>query len=62
MVKAVLDKKFIQVQEDEDGELFLEFPDDLLDTMGWKTGDTISWTELPNGEGYSVQKVKTYDG
>ena len=61
MVKAILNKKFIEVQADSSGELFLEFPDDLLDTMNWKPGDTIIWTELPNGNGYSVEKAKTHD-
>lgn len=62
MVKAILDKKFLTVQEDSDGELFLEFPDDLLERMQWKPGDVIIWTELPNGNGYSVSKAKTHDG
>lgn len=62
MVKAILDKKFLTVQADSSGELFLEFPDDLLDTMNWKPGDTIIWTELPNGNGYSVEKAKTHGG
>ena len=61
MVKAILNKKFIEVQADSSGELFLEFPDDLLDTMNWKPGDTIIWTELPNGNGYSVEKAKTHE-
>ena len=61
MVKAILDKKFLTVQADSSGELFLEFPDDLLDTMNWKPGDTIIWTELPNGNGYNVEKAKTYE-
>ena len=62
MVKAILNKKYLTVQKDDDGELFLEFPDDLLDTMNWEPGDTIIWTELPNGNGYSVEKAKTHDG
>jgi len=62
MVKAILNKKFLTVQADSSGELFLEFPDDLLDTMNWKPGDTIIWTELPNGNGYNVEKAKTHDG
>ena len=61
MVKAILNKKFLTVQADSSGELFLEFPDDLLDNMNWKPGDTIIWTELPNGLGYSVEKAKTHD-
>ena len=59
-MKAILDKKFLTVQADSDGELFLEFPDDLLDTMSWKPGDVIIWTELPNGNGYNVEKAKTH--
>lgn len=62
MVKAILDKKFIQVQEDSDGEIFLEFPEDLLEQMNWSIGDTIVWTEMPNGIGYTVTKAKTLDG
>ena len=62
MVKAILNKKYLTVQKDDDGELFLEFPDDLLDTMNWEPGDTIIWTELPNGNGYTVEKAKTHDG
>ena len=61
MVKAILNKKYLTVQKDDDGELFLEFPDDLLDTMNWEPGDTIIWTELPNGNGYNVEKAKTYE-
>jgi hypothetical protein len=61
MVKAILNKKYLTVQKDDDGELLLEFPDDLLDTMNWEPGDTIIWTELPNGNGYNVEKAKTYE-
>ena len=61
MVKAILNKKYLTVQKDDEGELFLEFPDDLLDTMNWEPGDTIIWTELPNGNGYNVEKAKTYE-
>lgn len=28
----------------EDGEdLILEFPENLIEEMGWKTGDTLKW-------------------
>ena len=40
----------LTVQEDSNnGELFLEFPDDMLETMNWKEGDTIVWTDNENG-------------
>ena len=40
----------LTVQEDSNnGELFLEFPDDMLEMMDWKEGDTIVWTDNENG-------------
>lgn len=38
-----------------DGELALEFPDDLLETMGWKPGDTLLWEQ--KGESWTLSKV-----
>jgi len=61
VVKKILEKKFLTVQEDSDGELFLEFPDDLLEKLDWRPNEVIVWTELPNGIGYSVTKAKTLD-
>lgn len=58
MVKAILVKKFVEVQADENGELFIEFPDELLDEMKWHVGDQLIWTELPNGQGWNVTKAK----
>lgn len=40
----------LTVQEDpQTGDLFLEFPEELLEEMGWKEGDTLSWTTGDNG-------------
>jgi hypothetical protein len=39
----------MKVQEDSSGELFLEFPDDLLEQMRWKPGDNLVWTPAKNG-------------
>lgn len=61
MVKAILTKKFVVVQEDKDGELFIEFPDDLLDSMDWREGDQLIWTEMPNGDGWTVTKCLRKD-
>jgi len=33
----------IEVQEAENGDLFIEFPDDLIDTLGWQIGDVLDW-------------------
>jgi bifunctional DNA-binding transcriptional regulator/antitoxin component of YhaV-PrlF toxin-antitoxin module len=40
----------IDVKEDpESGDQILEFPDDLMESAGWKEGDVIEW--IDNGDG-----------
>lgn len=39
-----------------DGELALDLPDDLLETMGWKAGDTLRWEQA--GEAWILSKVE----
>lgn len=34
--------------EDEEGNLILEFPDGLLELVGWKEGDTLDVQALAN--------------
>ena len=48
----------MKVQEDESGELFLEFPDDMMDEMGWKAGDNLVWTPRDDGS-WVLAKVET---
>jgi len=43
-------KKYtLNVEQDSNGELFLNFPDELLNQMGWDPGDVLLWEELPEG-------------
>jgi hypothetical protein len=40
----------LEVEEDpETGDSILKFPEDLLETAGWKEGDTLNWTDLGDG-------------
>lgn len=46
----------VEVQQDgKTKELFFEFPVGSIDSVGWDTGDTLLWEELPDG-GYSLKK------
>ena len=46
----------IEVQENgKTKQLFLEFPPDALNQVGWDEGDTLIWEELPEG-GFSITK------
>lgn len=42
---------FLDVQEDpETGDLFLEFPADLLESQGWRPGTVLTWGITATGE------------
>jgi len=44
------------IKERENGELYLEFPEELMEEMGWSEGDTLEWKD--NGDGsWTIQKV-----
>lgn len=46
----------VQVQENgKTKDLFIEFPPDCLDQVGWDVGDDLLWEELDHG-GFSITK------
>jgi len=46
----------LEVQQHEDGEYFIEFPDDVLQEAGWKEGDVIDWSDNGNGS-WTLKKL-----
>ena len=44
-----MSKYTLEVQENEDGEFFIELNDDILEGTGWKIGDDLVWKD--NGDG-----------
>ena len=50
----------IEIQENESGDLFIEFPDDLIDELGWQEGDILNW-DL-KGDGIVLSKVHDPNG
>ena len=38
----------IEYDSDSD-EYVLQFPDDIIKSVGWQSGDTLEWTENSNG-------------
>jgi len=46
----------VEVQQDgKTKELFIEFPPDAINQVGWDEGDTLIWEELDNGS-FSIRK------
>jgi hypothetical protein len=39
----------VEDAQDGSGDLILPFPDDLLETAGWKEGDVLEWIDNMNG-------------
>ena len=50
----------IEVQEDQDGELFIEFPEEIIEELGWQDGDILSW-DL-KGDGIILSKLNDESG
>ena len=50
MKKVTNSQWIIEVQENgKTKELFIEFPQDALDQVGWDIGDTLIWEEIDHG-------------
>lgn len=46
----------VDVKEDpETGDQILEFPDDLMESAGWKEGDVIEWVDNKDGS-WTIRK------
>ena len=42
-------KQFI-VKKDDEGELYIELPQELLDQLGWSIGDDLEWIAEEDGK------------
>jgi hypothetical protein len=47
----------VQDAEDGSGDVILPLPDDLLESAGWKEGDTLEWIDNKNGS-WTLKKVE----
>jgi hypothetical protein len=41
----------------DNGDQYIELPESMLKSLGWKEGDSIEWTELENGK-FQLKKKK----
>lgn len=49
----------IMTQEDpETGDVILPLPQELLDKLGWKPGDELSWNESETGSWILSKKIQ----
>ena len=50
----------IEIQEDQDGELFIQFPEEIIEELGWQEGDILSWNL--KGEGIILSRLNDESG
>ena len=55
----------VEVQEDDQENLFIQFPDELIDELGWQEGDILNWdlkcsgivlSKVHDASGYQVEE------
>jgi len=51
---------FIELEEHEDGDLFLTLPEEVIETLGWETDMLLTWNV--KGDGIIVQRVNSETG
>lgn len=50
----------LEVQEDDNGDQFIVFPDEVMEELGWQEGDLLNWDV--RGEGIVISKVNDPSG
>jgi bifunctional DNA-binding transcriptional regulator/antitoxin component of YhaV-PrlF toxin-antitoxin module len=50
----------LEVQEDDNGEFFITFPDELIEELGWEEDDILEWNI--KGDGVVLSKLNEASG
>lgn len=50
----------LEVQEDENGDQFITFPEEVVEELGWQEGDVLNWDV--RGIGIIITKVNDAAG
>ena len=51
-----IDRYVVHIQENKDGELYIEFPRVLMSKLGWMIGDDVEWEESEICEDWGEHK------
>lgn len=50
----------LEVQEDDNGDFFITFPDELIEELGWKEDDILEWNI--KGDGVVLSRLNEMSG
>ena len=45
----------LEIEEDQNGDQYVTFPEDILEELGWLEGDLLEWNM--KGEGITLTKL-----
>lgn len=48
---------YIELEEDQNGDLVFQIPEEVIEVLGWETDDLLTW-DL-RGDGMIVQKLNS---
>lgn len=46
------------IEDPDTGDIIMPIPDDMCEQLGWKIGDTLTWTVKTNGTIILSKKAK----
>ena len=50
----------LEIEEDQNGDQYVTFPEDILEELGWLEGDLLEWNM--KGEGITLTKLNSPSG
>jgi bifunctional DNA-binding transcriptional regulator/antitoxin component of YhaV-PrlF toxin-antitoxin module len=50
----------IEIQEDDKGDFFITFPEEVIEELGWEEGDILEWNL--KGPGVTLSKLNDSSG
>ena len=50
----------LEIEEDQNGDQYVTFPEDILEELGWLEGDLLEWNM--KGEGITLTKLNNPSG
>jgi len=51
---------YVEVEEDQSGDLFIPLPEEVIETLDWQMGDLLTW-DL-KGDGIVLQRLNGEGG
>lgn len=51
---------YVELEEDANGDLIMTIPEEVIETLGWETGDLLTW-DL-KGDGIILQRLNGEGG